>query len=307
MITMTMFLKRKAGLSAEDFAEHHERVHGPLMRSIPEAREHLVRYSQVHPRGLTTDAVPLSGFDGVAELWFDSMAGLEAVMGSETFRTQVAADEATFLDRDATTVVVGERTEVVGDASAELAAQPLSQEEDRSLPRGINHVGLTVPDLEAATTFLASAFGAKVAYDGLTAQEPPREGAETERQLGLPSGARIRAQRMLQIGTGPSLEMFEVETPERQDAAGLADLGWQHVALFVDDLEATLARAVAAGATALSEPHPNSRHEDTEGNASVYVRPPWGGLLELQQLPAGHWYGEDSESTVWTPPRRTAA
>lgn len=169
------------------------------------------------------------------------------------------------------------------------------------VPRGINHIGVTVPDIEEATRFLADAFGARTAYDGLLRSDPPRSGAEVEAQLGLPSGARIVAQRMIVIGTGPGLEVFEVETPEREGPVGLADLGWGHVALFVDDIDASLARAVAAGAVALSGPHDNSRHEDTPGNASVYVRAPWGSIIELQSLPNGHWYGPGSQAEVWTP------
>lgn len=169
------------------------------------------------------------------------------------------------------------------------------------VPRGINHIGLTVPDLEAATRFLVDAFGAKVAYDGLLRSDPPRSGAEVEAQLGLPPGARIIVQRMIVIGTGPGLEVFEVETDERQGPAGLADIGWGHVALLVDDIDASLARAVEAGGETLDEPHGNSRHEDTPGNASIYVRAPWGSIFELQSLPNGHWYGPGSETEVWTP------
>ncbi len=172
----------------------------------------------------------------------------------------------------------------------------------RDLPWGVNHVGLTVPDLDEATAFLRAAFGARVAYDGLTRGDEPRRGPEVERQLGLPEGAAIRAQRMLQIGTGPGLEMLEVDTDVRQGAAGLADLGWGHVALLVDDIDAVMARAVDAGAHALSGPHANSRHEDTPGNASVYLRAPWGSIIELQTLPHGHWYGSGSEVELWSPP-----
>ncbi len=180
--------------------------------------------------------------------------------------------------------------------------QPGSQNSDPALPRGVGHIGLTVPDIEEATAFLRDAFGARVAYDGLTRQDPPREGAETERQLGMPQGSRIAAQRMVVIGTGPGLELFEVESRVQRPSLGLVDIGWGHVALFVDDLPAVLDRAVAAGAVALSEPHDNSPHEDTLGNSSVYLRAPWGTLIELQALPNGHWYGPGSQTNVWTPP-----
>lgn len=41
--------------------------------------------------------------------------------------------------------------------------------------KGINHIGLTVLDIEEATTFLKEAFGAKIAYDALTYEDEPRE------------------------------------------------------------------------------------------------------------------------------------
>lgn len=40
--------------------------------------------------------------------------------------------------------------------------------------KGINHIGLTVLDIEEATTFLKEAFGAKIAYDALTYEDEPR-------------------------------------------------------------------------------------------------------------------------------------
>lgn len=307
MIKMTMFLKRASRISHEEFVDHHVNVHGALMRSIPEGQQHILRYVQTHSSDTSFSSITPAGFDATAEIWFDSAEGLEAVMGSETFRTTVAQDEPTFLDQDATIIMVGEPTDVIGDATTEATAvAPLAQAQDRfgSLPRGINHLGLTVPDLDSATDFLRRAFDAKLAYDGLTPSDPPREGEETERQLGLPQGAKILRQRMMEIGYGPSIEMFEVSTPQQQPAAALTDLGWNHASIYVDDIDAALQRAVAAGGTALSEPHGNSPHEDTEGNASVYVRAPWGTLFELQSIPNGHWYDQTSEIRVWTPPAR---
>ncbi|WP_342372874.1 VOC family protein [Propioniciclava soli] len=171
-----------------------------------------------------------------------------------------------------------------------------------ALPRGITHIGITVPDLEEATRFFKAGLGAKVAYDGLTRDDEPRCGAQTEEQLGLPPGAKIRRQRMIVAGTGPSLELFEIEGPQRA-AVGLADLGLNHLSFYVDDIEGSLRRLVDAGGQALSAVHPNSRYEDTPGNGSVYVRAPWGTLIELQTIPSGHYYPDDSEAEVWTPPR----
>lgn len=175
--------------------------------------------------------------------------------------------------------------------------------ENKALPRGIQHVGMTVPDLDAATRFLIEGLGAEIAYDGLSADDPPRGGAQTERQLGLPRGALIHRQRFFVIGEGPGLEVFEI-SGEQRPAVGLADFGLNHIAFYVDDIDASLQRLVAAGGTALSEVHGNSRYEDTPGNGSVYVRAPWGTLFELQTIPEGHYYPRDSQADVWMPERR---
>lgn len=172
------------------------------------------------------------------------------------------------------------------------------------LPRGIHHLGVTVPDIDAATAFLEAALGARWCYDGLTRQDAPRSGAQVEHQLGLPKGARIVRQRMVRIGNGPGLELFEIQIPTRQPAAGLHDLGLNHMAVYCDDMDAAVARMRAAGGELLSDVHGNSRHEDTPGNASVYARAPWGMLIELQSIPGGYYYGPDSQASAWLPQRR---
>jgi len=72
---------------------------------------------------------------------------------------------------------------------------------DQTRPRGIDHVGITVADLEAAAKFLEEAFGAVALYDNVTPTKP-QMGAETERTLGLPTGTAIRHMRMMKLGTG---------------------------------------------------------------------------------------------------------
>jgi hypothetical protein len=94
---MTMLLKRHPDLTHEAFVDHHVNRHGPLFCAIPEAAEHVKRYIQTHPVAVGTDA-----YDGTAELWFDDMAGLEAVLTSDFCRSRVLPDEKTFLDHSAT-------------------------------------------------------------------------------------------------------------------------------------------------------------------------------------------------------------
>lgn len=180
-------------------------------------------------------------------------------------------------------------------SNQKTAAQKIS-------PRGINHLGITVPNIDEATTFLKNALDAKFCYDALTLNDPPREGEIVERQLGLPKGAKLIKQRFLQIGEeGPGLEIFEVANVASKSPAKLTDFGLNHLSVYVDDIEAAAKQLEAAGAKMLSEVHENSRYEDTPGNGSVYGVAPWGMLIELQTYPNGIYYPDNAEAKRWTP------
>jgi hypothetical protein len=109
-----MLLKRNPELTHEEFVEHHIHRHGPLFSSLPEAQKHVIRYLQTHPIKDRTNVVPVNDFDGTAELWFDSLAGLEAVLTSQMYRREVYPDELTFLDHANTLVTIGFQDDIVG-------------------------------------------------------------------------------------------------------------------------------------------------------------------------------------------------
>jgi catechol 2,3-dioxygenase-like lactoylglutathione lyase family enzyme len=161
----------------------------------------------------------------------------------------------------------------------------VSDEQDSGRPnvRGIDHVGLTVPDLEEATRFLVDALGAEVTRDILKKSDPARDSAEVQRRLGIPSTVVQRAIRVLRLPDGLLIELFEYEGPEQRDAVVSSDVGWQHVAFYAEDMDAALARVEAAGGIRNSDPTPFSGGL-TEGSF-VYVRTPWGSTLELISYP----------------------
>lgn len=71
------FLVRKDGLSHEEFLDHWANKHVPLAREIPG----VVRYTRVTP----TDPAHAE-FDGIAELYFESLDALRAGLGHESSR-----------------------------------------------------------------------------------------------------------------------------------------------------------------------------------------------------------------------------
>ena len=66
MIKLSYCLRRKPGLSRDEFGRYWHDVHGPIGWRIPGLR----RLVQVH-------TVEDGGYDGIAELWFDDLAALE--------------------------------------------------------------------------------------------------------------------------------------------------------------------------------------------------------------------------------------
>jgi catechol 2,3-dioxygenase-like lactoylglutathione lyase family enzyme len=169
-------------------------------------------------------------------------------------------------------------------------------------PRGVDHIGLTVPDMQAASDFLARAFGAVTVYDVQSPDDEPMAGAETEQQLGLPDGAKIVHMRLMRIGDGPSIELFQFADTRQKDAPDLNDYGLQHFALYVDDIEAMANAFEEEGGKLLSPPHGLAGVEDGQGNAGVYGRAPWGVLIELISYPDGINYPDGAPISRWTPP-----
>lgn len=141
----------------------------------------------------------------------------------------------------------------------------------------LDHVGLTVPDIDTATEFFARAFGARVAADIVT---EPLAGPEIEVGLGLDTGTTVRRVRMLALGDTARVELFEMAGVEQSSPPGLADLGVHHFAVAVEDLPEALQRVRAAGGRPLAEPAPVPGDETS---LWVYFSPPWGGLVELVQ------------------------
>ncbi len=81
MIKMVITLKGREGMTHDDFTHYQQKIHRPLLMSIPESE----RY-------------PEPEYDSVVEAWFDTMADLEALFFSESFLKIVDPDHENFID-----------------------------------------------------------------------------------------------------------------------------------------------------------------------------------------------------------------
>jgi catechol 2,3-dioxygenase-like lactoylglutathione lyase family enzyme len=109
--------------------------------------------------------------------------------------------------------------------------------------------------------------------------------------------------RLLRVGEGPSLELFQIADAPQRDAAALPDIGLQHFALYVDDIDQAAARFAAAGGEVLSSPNALVGAEAAPRNRWLYGRAPWGSLIELISYPDGVRV-RNSAHPRWTPPKQ---
>ncbi|WP_192987892.1 VOC family protein [Carnobacterium mobile] len=168
--------------------------------------------------------------------------------------------------------------------------------------RGIDHIGVTVPDIEQATLFFQKAFAAEVIYDNLAAADEPKSGQQVEQSLGLKPGTTEMRIRMLAVGNSANIELFQFGNVSQRQPVIASDYGLQHVAFYVDDIQKAVEQFTQSGGKLLSKSNKlSSAAESGFGNQFVYGRAPWGMLVEMISYPAGINYPADSQAKRWTP------
>jgi catechol 2,3-dioxygenase-like lactoylglutathione lyase family enzyme len=162
--------------------------------------------------------------------------------------------------------------------------------------RGAEHVGLTVPDLDAAVDFFCRVIGCAFVFDGGRFADP----ALMRRQLNVDPAASFRY-GFVRCGRGPNLELFEYAAPDQAKMPPRnSDVGGHHLAFYVDDLDAALAHLRAHGVAILGDPV-----AITEGPAAgstwIYFLSPWGLQLELVSYPEGKGPPGGPARGLWHP------
>jgi hypothetical protein len=100
MVKLVAFLKRKEGMTRDEFYDHWENRHAPLIAGTPELARHIVRYEQ-HRRTTTADWMGTDDYDGITIQWMRGPDAFEAFIAEPTYAELIAPDEQRFLDTDA--------------------------------------------------------------------------------------------------------------------------------------------------------------------------------------------------------------
>jgi len=137
----------------------------------------------------------------------------------------------------------------------------------------MDHVGVVVDDLAAATEFFAE-LGLELQGEGAV------EGRWADRNVGL-DGVRTQLAMMQTPDGNGRLELVKFHSPPSQGDDGHAPAnarGIRHITFAVDDIDDVLARLRARGAELVGEVE---NYEDTY--LLCYIRGPEGIIIELAE------------------------
>lgn len=141
---------------------------------------------------------------------------------------------------------------------------------------GVHHTGISTPDIGRLIAFYRDLMGFELCYEMRIEQPSPHVDAMIEME-----GVTLR---MAMMRTGTSyIELFQFDTPAgapRGPDWKLADHGFNHLCLMVDDVDAEYARLHAAGM------HFHAPPVRIPGRPTVacYGRDPDGNRIELIEI-----------------------
>lgn len=163
--------------------------------------------------------------------------------------------------------------------------------------RNVDHIAITVPNLEEATIFFVEALGAALLYT----EEPSTEGDWTPADLNVEPSATCRI-AMLRLGPTANIELFEYDVPGQLNTMPRnSDVGGHHLAIFVDDIDAAYAYVQRLpGVTCQGVPK-TVRTGPLVGDQWFYFTTAWGLQFEAISLPATLPYERDTNERRYGP------
>jgi len=101
MIKQILLIRRKPGMSFDEFKRYYLEVHVPLVKkSFPEIRKYVVNFAI--QRGKAT------AFDAITELYWDNFETIVKTAKSDIYKNIIIPDEEKFILRDSMQVVLTE-------------------------------------------------------------------------------------------------------------------------------------------------------------------------------------------------------
>ncbi|MFC0111013.1 VOC family protein [Kibdelosporangium aridum] len=156
----------------------------------------------------------------------------------------------------------------------------------------VDHIGLTVPDLDQAREFFVDVLGCEYMYTLGPYQD---DGTWMSEHLNVDDRTVMRKLHFFRLGGQAIFEIFEYDAPDQDtEPPRNSDVGGHHIALYVEDLDAAVADLHRRGLRVLGEPTVSKG--PSEGQRWVYFLSPWGLQCELVSYPNGKAFDHHPEA-----------
>jgi len=161
-------------------------------------------------------------------------------------------------------------------------------------PMRMNHIGLSVPDIDAAVRWYVDVLGC---YLLVPPAEAKNDGSHFGNVVKDIFGSRFEAVKMAHLSTadGVGIELFQFIVPKTEVPADTFEYwrgGIFHFCLTAVDIEATAERIGANGGKVLSKVWKLWQNKEYK---AVYCQDPWGTIVELCSRPYEQFWSNLAE------------
>jgi catechol 2,3-dioxygenase-like lactoylglutathione lyase family enzyme len=163
---------------------------------------------------------------------------------------------------------------------------------------GIDHIGITVPDIAIAAQWLERNLG----YTNPLTFGPFSDTGDFMKQLvDVDPRAVVREIRMLRGGNGPGIELFDYTSPDQDRSFRRnSDWGGHHIALYVRHIDKAVDFLQSETGSKLDGPL-TLTDGPAAGQSINYFRTPFGTNVELISYPHGMAYEKTARIPLWDP------
>lgn len=169
--------------------------------------------------------------------------------------------------------------------------------------RGIEHIGITVNNINKAEDFFMGALNATVLYRLVPQDDPYNviEGDDMQPLNDFPAEMKVTGLSMLRLANGCNLELFQTSPTVDDHQSNPVNSGINHFSLYVDDINLAGEKMREHGAKMFEGPSDCFAQEEGEGNQTWFGLTPFGVLIELISLPSELNYDEGATASRWIP------
>ena len=164
--------------------------------------------------------------------------------------------------------------------------------------RGMDHVGITVPDIAEARAWFEDVIGCYTPLRFGPFSDPT--GTFMQDLLEVHPRAVIPEINVLRCGTGSNIELFEYSAPDQDTRlARNSDFSGHHLAFYVEDIDVAVAYMEAKGVRKFLGPFPVTGGP-AAGQTINYFQAPFGTYVELISYPGGMAYEQTARHKLWS-------